>query len=71
MTEQEIKDILQQQNHFFSSGKTIQAEFRLKQLESLKEAMTVSYTHLRAHETDSYLVCRLLLEKKKKKKHKI
>src|SRR5680860_1702427 len=31
----------------------------------------VSYTHLRAHETDSYLVCRLLLEKKKKKKTKI
>src|SRR5680860_1612158 len=29
----------------------------------------VSYTHLRAHETDSYLVCRLLLEKKKQKKH--
>src|SRR5665647_837962 len=27
----------------------------------------VSYTHLRSHETDSYLVCRLLLEKKKKK----
>src|SRR5680860_1090153 len=27
----------------------------------------VSYTHLRAHETDSYLVCRLLLEKKKTK----
>src|SRR5665647_3666355 len=24
----------------------------------------VSYTHLRAHETDSYLVCRLLLEKR-------
>ena len=24
-----------------------------------------SYTHLRAHETDSDLVCRLLLEKKK------
>lgn len=39
MTEQEIKDILQQQNHFFSSGKTIPVEFRLKQLESLKEAM--------------------------------
>ena len=39
MTEQEIKDLLQQQNHFFSSGKTIPAEFRLKQLESLKEAM--------------------------------
>src|SRR5665647_442512 len=29
---------------------------------------SVSYTHLRAHETDSYLVCRLLLEKKKKTK---
>src|SRR5664279_1872829 len=27
--------------------------------------VAVSYTHLRAHETDSYLVCRLLLEKKK------
>ena len=25
---------------------------------------TVSYTHLRAHETLRYLVCRLLLEKK-------
>ena len=25
--------------------------------------IAVSYTHLRAHETDSYLVCRLLLEK--------
>src|SRR5665647_3941574 len=24
-------------------------------------AQAVSYTHLRAHETDSYLVCRLLL----------
>ena len=32
---------------------------------------TVSYTHLRAHETDSYLVCRLLLEKKKKDKKRI
>ena len=31
-------------------------------------SMPVSYTHLRAHETDSYLVCRLLLEKKKKTK---
>ena len=37
------------------------------------ERIPVSYTHLRAHETDSYLVCRLLLEKKKtqeKKKQK-
>eukprot|EP00658_Telonema_sp_P-2_P049453 TRINITY_DN37610_c0_g1_i1.p2 TRINITY_DN37610_c0_g1~~TRINITY_DN37610_c0_g1_i1.p2 ORF type:complete len:107 (+),score=8.31 TRINITY_DN37610_c0_g1_i1:188-508(+) len=29
---------------------------------------TVSYTHLRAHETPEHLVCRLLLEKKKIKK---
>ena len=27
---------------------------------------TVSYTHLRAHETPEHLVCRLLLEKKNK-----
>ena len=31
----------------------------------------VSYTHLRAHETGRNLVCRLLLEKKKNKKHKV
>src|SRR5660397_271979 len=31
-------------------------------------ARAVSYTHLRAHETKANLVCRLLLEKKKKKK---
>src|SRR5678815_5867428 len=30
-------------------------------------AEAVSYTHLRAHETPEHLVCRLLLEKKKKK----
>src|SRR5664279_1397087 len=29
----------------------------------LRNMGAVSYTHLRAHETDSYLVCRLLLEK--------
>ena len=28
---------------------------------------SVSYTHLRAHETGAYLVCRLLLEKKRRK----
>eukprot|EP00658_Telonema_sp_P-2_P045103 TRINITY_DN3300_c0_g1_i7.p1 TRINITY_DN3300_c0_g1~~TRINITY_DN3300_c0_g1_i7.p1 ORF type:complete len:159 (-),score=35.49 TRINITY_DN3300_c0_g1_i7:34-510(-) len=31
----------------------------------------VSYTHLRAHETPEHLVCRLLLEKKKKNTMKI
>ena len=38
----------------------------IKEFRTYYEA--VSYTHLRAHETDSYLVCRLLLEKKKKKR---
>ena len=32
-----------------------------------KGTSTVSYTHLRAHETKANLVCRLLLEKKKNK----
>ena len=31
----------------------------------LDRSGTVSYTHLRAHETKANLVCRLLLEKKK------
>ena len=38
---------------------------RPKALNALTYA-TVSYTHLRAHETVLDLVCRLLLEKKKK-----
>src|SRR5665648_1217510 len=33
-------------------------------------SISVSYTHLRAHETRHDLVCRLLLEKKKKNKKK-
>eukprot|EP00658_Telonema_sp_P-2_P034586 TRINITY_DN25237_c0_g1_i2.p1 TRINITY_DN25237_c0_g1~~TRINITY_DN25237_c0_g1_i2.p1 ORF type:complete len:228 (+),score=56.88 TRINITY_DN25237_c0_g1_i2:159-842(+) len=36
-------------------------------LENTPTRRTVSYTHLRAHETPEHLVCRLLLEKKKKK----
>eukprot|EP00658_Telonema_sp_P-2_P026886 TRINITY_DN20897_c0_g1_i1.p1 TRINITY_DN20897_c0_g1~~TRINITY_DN20897_c0_g1_i1.p1 ORF type:complete len:103 (+),score=23.21 TRINITY_DN20897_c0_g1_i1:65-373(+) len=38
----------------------------------VNHASPVSYTHLRAHETPEHLVCRLLLEKKKKnlKDHK-
>src|SRR5678816_1525235 len=37
-----------------------------KEYEALKIIVltTVSYTHLRAHETPEHLVCRLLLEKK-------
>eukprot|EP00658_Telonema_sp_P-2_P034523 TRINITY_DN2519_c0_g1_i17.p1 TRINITY_DN2519_c0_g1~~TRINITY_DN2519_c0_g1_i17.p1 ORF type:complete len:366 (-),score=79.53 TRINITY_DN2519_c0_g1_i17:33-1130(-) len=35
-----------------------------------RSQVAVSYTHLRAHETPEHLVCRLLLEKKKKKRKK-
>ena len=50
-------------------------EYMRQALELARLAMAegevpVSYTHLRAHETDSYLVCRLLLEKKNKIKKK-
>mgnify|MGYP007068956591 CR=1 FL=1 len=37
----------------------------------LESIGTVSYTHLRAHETPEHLVCRLLLEKKKTTKSEI
>ena len=37
---------------------------------SMEATSAVSYTHLRAHETGRNLVCRLLLEKKKKEKKK-
>ena len=43
------------------TGLEIQPEMAEMAARSVK---SVSYTHLRAHETDSYLVCRLLLEKK-------
>src|SRR5674476_1640351 len=40
----------------------------LKNAAHMHGSESVSYTHLRAHETGRNLVCRLLLEKKKKKK---
>src|SRR5680860_941166 len=42
--------------------KEIKGEFGTIDLIDLNNIKPVSYTHLRAHETDSYLVCRLLLE---------
>ena len=54
-----IQDI---KNHGFFS----QTKWEDLKNQKIKPPFTpVSYTHLRAHETDSYLVCRLLLEKKK------
>ena len=41
------------------------ADMEARGWDQLDFVVAVSYTHLRAHETDSYLVCRLLLEKKK------
>src|SRR5660397_164375 len=37
----------------------------IRNLKHIASVITVSYTHLRAHETKANLVCRLLLEKKK------
>src|SRR5665648_1141575 len=39
-----------------------------KLIQEVVRIISVSYTHLRAHETRHDLVCRLLLEKKKKQK---
>src|SRR5664280_2785260 len=53
------------------SGDTLQTRWTVQEPEALSQARLlftpVSYTHLRAHETVLDLVCRLLLEKKKKK----
>ena len=40
-------------------------DIRVIESENINTIGTVSYTHLRAHETKANLVCRLLLEKKK------
>ena len=52
-------DVVTTGNHVWDQKETF--EFIKKE----KRLLTVSYTHLRAHETLRYLVCRLLLEKKK------
>eukprot|EP00658_Telonema_sp_P-2_P031479 TRINITY_DN23545_c0_g1_i2.p1 TRINITY_DN23545_c0_g1~~TRINITY_DN23545_c0_g1_i2.p1 ORF type:complete len:102 (-),score=22.42 TRINITY_DN23545_c0_g1_i2:56-361(-) len=51
-----VKEMLQNGN----PGHTL-----LIESDDLHNTKTVSYTHLRAHETPEHLVCRLLLEKKK------
>src|SRR5674476_1623998 len=47
-----------------SNGSSRDIPFQMR--DYLIAPTTVSYTHLRAHETGRNLVCRLLLEKKKK-----
>src|SRR5680860_141577 len=43
-------------------GDTTAEDWPKLEVELPEGVSPVSYTHLRAHETDSYLVCRLLLE---------
>ena len=45
-------------------NKIISAEGTITLTTVLSASSPVSYTHLRAHETEAELVCRLLLEKK-------
>ena len=51
----------------FSTEESRQDE-QLEKIQEIPLSEPVSYTHLRAHETGRNLVCRLLLEKKKKKR---
>src|SRR5665647_2081790 len=53
---------LRMASHSLALGSLVEPDMRVTVATAL---VAVSYTHLRAHETDSYLVCRLLLEKKK------
>eukprot|EP00831_Metopus_contortus_P050092 TRINITY_DN4202_c0_g1_i6.p1 TRINITY_DN4202_c0_g1~~TRINITY_DN4202_c0_g1_i6.p1 ORF type:complete len:325 (-),score=44.60 TRINITY_DN4202_c0_g1_i6:133-1107(-) len=54
----------------FKGKESTYAPYQVKKISLLSsiQYIPVSYTHLRAHETSLHLVCRLLLEKKKKKK---
>ena len=42
-----------------------ETNYKFEEMEDGTGILAVSYTHLRAHETEADLVCRLLLEKKK------
>ena len=55
--------------HFQATGKRTFLDIAIRYADCVCSE-TVSYTHLRAHETVLDLVCRLLLEKKKKKEKK-
>ena len=63
----DFKKKLNFHRQFGASAEESAQEFLVNQaFESDRGRITVSYTHLRAHETGRNLVCRLLLEKKKK-----
>ena len=52
---------------YIGKGKTLKEILEIKEV-SEEDRISVSYTHLRVHETPEHLVCRLLLEKKNKSK---
>ena len=68
--EQNLKAIQLLQNALGTSFLEAYVENAENLIDNYQVRVAVSYTHLRAHETDSYLVCRLLLEKKKNIKKK-
>ena len=57
-------------SHYVPKDKIVESAVTGKPVRALcgkKWTPSVSYTHLRAHETEADLVCRLLLVKKKRK----
>ena len=65
-TVDELFELTKIKHYFIEQMKELVEEE--EELLAHKGQVPVSYTHLRAHETGRNLVCRLLLEKKKKKK---
>src|SRR5665648_820893 len=64
----ELSELRKKIGFLFQSGALYDSMTVKQNLEfPLRRIRTVSYTHLRAHETRHDLVCRLLLEKKKNK----
>src|SRR5665648_1117918 len=57
-------------NHLWDNEWGLSELFLLPEETDKTRTKAVSYTHLRAHETRHDLVCRLLLEKKKKQTNK-
>ena len=58
-------------NDFVDAILALDPSANIVALGDFNDFQSVSYTHLRAHETVLDLVCRLLLEKKKKQPHRL
>ena len=70
---QALRDLIEWCNNYWYEAWRINFRYAVIALffilSGLSTYLSVSYTHLRAHETVLDIVCRLLLEKKKKTKH--